>query len=80
MATITYSGDDIGTLYLEDLGRRTSNPREKGQDRYISSGQAITVVNTSDYLLSLDSGKLSVWTTTSIDGFGTTSSAPLVIS
>lgn len=75
---IDYDGDDIGRLYLEDIGKRTDNPRNRGLDQYINPGDTITVPATGEVLLSMESGQLSVWSTTDITGFDV-SDAPLTI-
>lgn len=79
MATrIRYNGDDIGTLYLEDIGKRTDNPRNRGLDRYVSHGADITIPSTGEVLISRSTGQLSVWSGTDITGFDV-GVAPLTI-
>jgi len=58
----------LGQLYLPDIGRRNSlgggvSIYEHGQDRYINPGDTITLVATSQVLLSIDRGTLKTYST-----------------
>jgi len=65
---ITHSGIDnqgnaVGRIYLGDIGRRPGLGSEKsvydqGQDRYISPGETITLVDTGEVALSVSKGIL----------------------
>lgn len=62
MSTVVkYDGTDYGSVYLRDVGQRNqlgggNGIFEYGQDRYISSGQDATLVDTGQVLMSKDQG------------------------
>ena len=59
---VTYNGIDIGSIYLNDLSKRTqlggAIQWEFGQDIVISSGRSICFVTTGDVLASKREGTL----------------------
>ena len=61
-------GQTVGAIYLGDIGRRNSlgggaSIYGLGQDQYLHAGTPITVVATSDVLLSQASGLLAMFVT-----------------
>ena len=57
---------NVGKLYLSDVGRRNSlgggvSVYNYGQDQYISPGQTLELVATSQVLLSIDRGMLKTF-------------------
>lgn len=59
---ITHNGtNNVGQLYLADVGRRNSlgggaSIYEYGQDQYLNPGESVDLVATSQVLLSIDRG------------------------
>lgn len=66
---VSYSGVDIGRIYLEDIGKRSQlgggEQYVVGQDTYISHGETIALVNTGAVLTSAEFGTLKKFSTPS---------------
>lgn len=67
---VTYSGVDIGRIYLEDIGKRSQLGGGEqfviGQDTYINPGETVGLVNTNAVLTSAEFGTLKKFSTPSV--------------
>jgi len=71
---IQYDGIDLGTVYLEDVGKRSQLgggiQHKLGQDIVLNPGDVIGLVNTGDVLLSKENGVLAEFGPTGAGGQG----------
>jgi hypothetical protein len=64
---VTYSGTDIGAIYIEDIGKRKQlgggDQAIKGQDVVIRKGDTVALANGSGVVISAQLGTLKTWST-----------------
>ena len=64
---VTYSGTDIGAIYIEDIGKRKQlgggDQFIKGQDVVMRKGDTVALANGSGVVISAQLGTLKTWST-----------------